>query len=490
MLFNSLEFACFFPLVTLIYFAVPHPWRCSLLLAASCYFYAAFVPAYLLILGFTIVVDYFAGIFIETATGRRRTLYLVASLAANIGVLMVFKYYHFLNENLSALLGYGHASLLPELSMVLPIGLSFHTFQAMSYTIEVYRGGQQAERHFGVYALYVMFYPQLVAGPIERPQNLLHQFRQPHSFDWPRIGLGLKWMAWGLFKKVVIADRLAPLVERVYNDPGGHDALSLLVATVAFAFQIYADFSGYSDMAVGAAQVLGFRLMRNFDRPYFAPSLAEFWRRWHISLSTWFRDYVFIPLGGSRAGRLSVCRNLLLTFLLSGVWHGARWTFVLWGLLNGMLLVFELVTKNLRERIAQTVGLTRIPRLRQTLKTITTFSLITLTWVFFRARTVDDAVNIVGRIATESPRCVVRLCHKPSYRGELRRTVWSHDMRVAVVAVALLLAVEYSERRRPFFASLARRPVWTRLAFYYALAASILFLGVMQASQRFIYFQF
>ena len=295
MLFNSLHFLVFFVVVTTTYFVIPHKYRWFLLLASSCYFYMAFVPIYILILGFTIVIDYFAGILIENTKGKKKRLFLIASLIANIGVLAVFKYYNFLNDNLNILLhGIGYQNPIPHLSILLPIGLSFHTFQAMSYTIEVYHGKQKAERHFGIYSLYVMFYPQLVAGPIERPQNLLHQFYEKHYFDYQRVTDGLKLMAWGLFKKVIIADRLATVVDNVYNNPLEHTGLSFIIATIFFSFQIFCDFSGYSDMAIGAAQVMGFKLMKNFDRPYHSKSIHEFWGRWHISLSTWFKDYLIL----------------------------------------------------------------------------------------------------------------------------------------------------------------------------------------------------
>jgi D-alanyl-lipoteichoic acid acyltransferase DltB (MBOAT superfamily) len=304
MLFNSIQFLIFFPAVTALYFGLPHRLRWAWLLAASCYFYMAFMPSYILILGFTIVIDYFAGLAIENAEGRRRKLFLAASLAANVGVLVVFKYFNFLNANLKGLaeaLRWNYP--VESLAILLPIGLSFHTFQAMSYTIEVYRGAQPAERHFGIYALYVMFYPQLVAGPIERPQNLLHQFREVHRFDYERVASGLRLMAWGFFKKIVVADRLAVPVNLVYGEPEKHTGLALLVATYFFAYQIYCDFSGYTDIARGAARVMGFELMKNFDRPYAARSVAEFWTRWHISLSTWFKDYLFFPLARWHAAR-------------------------------------------------------------------------------------------------------------------------------------------------------------------------------------------
>ena len=330
MLFNSFHFLVFFIVVTSLYFALPYKNRWFLLLISSCYFYMAFVPIYILILGFTIVIDYFAGIYIENATGKKKKFYLIFSLIANIGVLAIFKYYNFINANLSFLLhGFALTNPLPYLSILLPIGLSFHTFQAMSYTIEVYRGNQKAERHFGIYSLYVMFYPQLVAGPIERPQNLLHQFRERYDFNYERVTSGLRLMAWGLFKKVVIADRLAIVVDTVYNNPEQHNSLTLIIATIFFAFQIFCDFSGYSDMAIGAARVMGFKLMTNFDKPYQSKSIHEFWKRWHISLSTWFRDYFYISLGGNRVSIPRWYLNLFLVFLVSGLWHGANWTFVI-----------------------------------------------------------------------------------------------------------------------------------------------------------------
>ncbi|OFZ56311.1 MAG: alginate O-acetyltransferase, partial [Bacteroidetes bacterium RIFCSPHIGHO2_02_FULL_44_7] len=319
MLFNSLQFLIFFPTVTTLYFILPHRFRWFLLLIASCIFYMAFIPAYILILLVTIVVDYIAGILIEKSQGKKRKLYLLISIVANIGFLAFFKYYNFASTNLTELAQFLHWNYsVPVLSIILPIGLSFHTFQAMSYTIEVYRGKQVAERHFGIYALYVLFYPQLVAGPIERPQNLLHQFREEHSFDYRRVTDGLKLMLWGLFKKVVIADRAAVFVDTVFNSPGDFQGVSFIIAAALFSFQIYCDFSGYSDIAIGAAQVMGFKLMDNFNRPYFSKSIAEFWKRWHISLSTWFKDYLYIPLGGNRVGKPRWYFNLFFVFLLSG----------------------------------------------------------------------------------------------------------------------------------------------------------------------------
>ena len=401
MLFNSLEFLVFFPVVTVLFFLLPHRYRWLHLLVASCVFYMAFIPAYILILLLTIVIDYYAGILIEHATGSQRRFYLAMSLVANIGVLAVFKYYNFFIDNINTLLHLSNPTAsLPLLNIILPIGLSLHTFQAMSYTIEVYRGNQPAERHFGIYALYVMFYPQLVAGPIERPQNVLPQFHEEKRFSYEKAASGLRLMAWGLFKEVVIADRLAAMVNEVYNRPHDFHGLPLLVATIFFAIQIYCDFSGYSDMALGAARVMGFELMKNFDRPYFSKSIAEFWRRWHISLSTWFRDYLYFSLGGNRVALPRACFNLFFVFLVSGLWHGANWTFIVWGALHGLYLVVGMLTKPGRVRFIERTGLTFLnnPLLNIGL----TGALVAFAWIFFRANTLHDALYVITHLVGPS----------------------------------------------------------------------------------------
>jgi D-alanyl-lipoteichoic acid acyltransferase DltB (MBOAT superfamily) len=442
-----------------------------------------FIPAYILILGFTIVVDYFAGILIEDAWGRRRKTYLLMSLAANIGVLAVFKYYNFLNRtaaDLAGLLGVPYA--VPFLAIALPVGLSFHTFQAMSYTIEVYRGRQRAERHFGIYSLYVMFYPQLVAGPIERPQNLLHQFYERHEFDYERVTNGLKLMTWGMFKKVVVADRLAVYVDAVYNSPQEWGGQPLAVATVFFAFQIYCDFSGYSDIAIGAAQVMGFKLMTNFNRPYHARSISEFWKRWHISLSTWFRDYLYVPLGGNRVARPRWYFNLFVTFLVSGVWHGANWTFVAWGSLNGFYLLCSIWTRGPRARFVKLVGLDRRPALHRLVQVAVTFGLTCYAWIFFRAHSISDALYINRAIASAvlDPLRGAGYVLAPMPLGEVL---------LAVAAVAFMEIVHLFQRKRGMRAMLSERPAWFRWAVYYALAAAILLAGQF-GERQFIYFQF
>ena len=386
MLFNSFHFLLFFPIVTTLYFLVPHRFRWGILLAASCYFYMAFIPQYILILLVTITVDYFAGIGLETVQGNRKRWLLIASILANIGMLAFFKYFNFANENLAALANFiGWNYPIENLEIILPIGLSFHTFQSLSYTIEVYRGNQKAERHFGYLALYVLFYPQLVAGPIERPQNILHQLHEEHRFEYQRVADGLKWMAWGMFKKVVIADRMALFVNPIYDYPIGYQGPALALATIAFAIQIYCDFSGYSDIAFGSAQVMGLRLMKNFQHPYFSKSISEFWRRWHISLSTWFRDYLYVPLGGNRGGPARTYRNLLIVFFLCGLWHGASWSFVVWGLFHGALLVVE-----------RAGGLRVLEALPSPLRRAYVLLAVLVGWVFFRSDTLAHALDYLS----------------------------------------------------------------------------------------------
>jgi len=303
-----------------------------------------FIPIYILILIFTIIIDYYAGILLEETTGKNKKIYLIISLCANIGVLAVFKYFNFFIDNVNTLLfGFNISTIpLPFLKIILPIGLSFHTFQAMSYTIEVYMGRQKAERHFGYYALYVLFYPQLVAGPIERPQNILHQLHEEKKFEYPKVVSGLRLMLWGFFKKCVIADKIALLADPVFLKPDLFHGFPMVLAMLCFTIQIYCDFSGYSDIAIGSARTMGIDLMRNFNVPYISKSIDEFWRRWHISLSTWFRDYLYIPLGGNRVSEIRRYFNVFIVFLVSGFWHGANWTFVIWGALHGMFIMLAL----------------------------------------------------------------------------------------------------------------------------------------------------
>ncbi len=495
MLFNSLQFLVFFPVVTGLYFFLPHRFRWFLLLAASCVFYMAFIPVYILILLVTILIDYFAGIFIEETEGHRRKLYLVISIISTCLVLFIFKYFNFFNTNLIELARWLHWNYsIQSLSIILPIGLSFHTFQSLSYVIEVYRRKQKAERHFGIYSLYVMFYPQLVAGPIERPQNLLHQFREKHAFDYERVTNGLKLMAWGLFKKVVIADRLALFVNVVYDKPTEYQGVSFILATVFFAFQIYCDFSGYSDIAIGSAQVMGFKLMDNFNRPYFSKSVAEFWKRWHISLSTWFKDYLYIPLGGNRVTVPRWCTNLFITFLVSGLWHGANWTYIVWGALHGTYLVLEILTADLRRKVSSAIGLDRFPVVQMHVSIITTFLLVSFAWIFFRAKDIGSALYIVTHLFSGVQEYLTSIISGEIFHGEGKFVPVllgqsPKELMIAIAAIIFMEFVHIIQRHGSIRHMLSQKPAFVRWIIYFALVYGILFLGVSGDAQ-FIYFQF
>ncbi|MFC4510405.1 MBOAT family O-acyltransferase [Flavobacterium buctense] len=427
-----------------------------------------------MILAGTIVVDYFAGILIENNQGTKRRFYLILSLLANILVLAVFKYYNFFIENIEVLLAaMGSKSNLPYLSILLPVGLSFHTFQAMSYTIEVYRGNQKAEKHFGIYALYVMFFPQLVAGPIERPQNVLHQFHEHKIFTSENFVKGLKLIIWGFFMKVVVADRLALYVNAAYNNVDNHNGSTLLLATVFFSFQIYCDFAGYSSIAIGTAKIMGFDLMTNFNRPYFAKTISEFWKRWHISLSTWFRDYLYLPLGGNKVTKYRWYFNLFIVFLISGIWHGANWTFVIWGALNGGYLVIAIVTQKFRNQCNDAIGLSKNKTLFTAFQIITTFILSSFAWIFFRANNVHDAFLIVEKIGT-------------TFSKELF-VKWDVFFGVFIGLFVLILKEfkdEFWVNKLSFF-----KKANVSVLFYALIVALILLMGVFDEGQ-FIYFQF
>ena len=386
MLFNTIEFLLFFPAVTLLFYLLPQRWRWLMLLAASCFFYMWFIPKYIFILLVTIVIDYTAGILIErwADSPKRKRGALVTSIVSTCLVLFIFKYLNFCSANLVAVaqhLVWAHPSHV--LNIVLPIGLSFHTFQSLSYVIEVYRGNQRAEHHFGYYSLYVMFYPQLVTGPIERPQNLLRQLRIPQAFQAENLSRGVMLILFGLFAKMVVADNLAVYVDQIYAQPDQFGAAAIALGMVAYSFQIYCDFFGYSTIALGCAKAMGYDLMDNFRAPYLSTSVGEFWHRWHISLSSWFRDYLYIPLGGSRVRLSRWMLNIMVVFLLSGLWHGASWTFMVWGGLHGLMLLAEGLPHKLRK--TKPLPAEQLSPMVRVLKTAGVFVVVTLLWTLFRA---------------------------------------------------------------------------------------------------------
>lgn len=382
MLFNSVHFLVFLPLVLVLYYLTKAKYRWVFLLLASYYFYASWRIEYLGLIIFSTLIDYWCALKMSKHEARKqRRPFLVLSLLSNLGLLAFFKYYSFANESLMQLFSYadiGYKYYRFE-DLLLPVGISFYTFQTLSYSIEVYRGEQKAERHLGIFALYVSFFPQLVAGPIERFARLGTQLKQQVSFSWSNIRKGLQLMLYGFFAKVCIADNFANIVTPFFENPLDYSVFSAWAAALAYAFQIYCDFFAYSTIAIGLARMLGISIMDNFKSPYFALSITEFWRRWHISLSTWFRDYLYIPLGGNKGSKMLWIRNILIVFLVSGLWHGANWTFVVWGGIHGLIYLLEKFYT---------------PKIQGPIKFfmwLKTFSMVVLAWVFFRAQNFDNA---------------------------------------------------------------------------------------------------
>ncbi len=445
MLFNSVQFWVFFAVVSGLYFGTPHRWRWVLLLVASYAFYMCWSVKYILVIWGITLLDYWVAIRIEAACGARRRAWLALSMAGNFGLLGLFKYADFFA---------GHAWL----GWALPVGISFHTFQAVSYTFDVYAGKVRAERQLGIYALYVAFFPQMVAGPIERAGGMMPQFHRELRLDWQRVFSGLRLALWGMLKKAVVADVAAPVVNAVYGEPHGYGGPMLLLATFLFSIQIYCDFSGYSDIAIGTARILGFDLTVNFRQPYLAASPVEFWRRWHISLSTWFRDYLYIPLGGSRCGMWRYVVNVLVVFVLSGLWHGANWTFAVWGLLHGVYLLLWKPLASLP--VAVRVLLTNV--------------MVGFAWIFFRARTLDDGLYIVTHLFGAG---------KISADALDRIGLPRFEAAVLAVSILTILGVEH------YWAAWRPQSRAVRWAVYAAAVYAVIFLGVF-GKREFIYFQF
>ncbi|MTI30315.1 MBOAT family protein [Cytophagales bacterium RKSG123] len=492
----------------MLYFLLRHQYRWILLLLASYGFYMAWKPEYIFLIIISTVIDYFCGIKMGNLEDvRRRKPYLYLSLLSNLGILFFFKYFNFFNDTTQFLSeGLGFHYPVPVLEIILPMGISFYTFQTMSYSIDVYYGRLKPEKSIGTFALYVSFFPQLVAGPIERASNLLPQFRKKATFDYNRITSGLRLMLWGLFKKVVVADRLAVFVNEVYSHPHDFQGATLVLATFFFAFQIYCDFSGYSDIAIGAARVLGFDLMKNFDTPYFSRSISEFWKRWHISLSTWFKDYLYIPLGGNRVVKWRWYYNLFITFLVSGLWHGANWTFVIWGGLHGFYLVFDIISKPLRNVLTKRLGISNWPSIDKALDQGFTFFLVSFAWVFFRANNINDGFYIITHFFdgkwSELKDIFWLLKNYLLMKNEVSfsNSIWyifsEGEMEFNLgqflalfFAVALLLIGDTFINQGAIQQRVKSQPFAIRWGIYYCLILACVLLGVFEQNE-FIYFQF
>ena len=476
MLFNSYAYAIFLPIVFMIYWILPQKYRWILLLVSSYYFYMCWNPKYVVLILGTTVITYLSALQI-----KRKPKYKKVSLAVSIiicmGVLFIFKYYNFALESISNFVRLFTIQFSPAtLKLLLPVGISFYTFQTMSYVIDVYRGDIEPEKHFGYYATFISFFPQLVAGPIERTSNLLPQIKSEKKFDYDQASYGMKLMVWGFFKKIVIADNFSVYVDRVFGDCTSYKGGALLIASFLFAIQIYCDFSGYSDIAIGTAKLLGVNLMKNFDTPYFSASIKEFWRRWHISLSSWFCDYLYIPLGGSRCGKLKHYRNILITFLVSGIWHGANWTYVVWGGIHGIAQIIEnLFMQKIKRQNTEK---------RHWIHIILVFLFCCMAWVFFRAATISDAFYILRNSLTGIIHPIRYIVTGIIDIGLSKKTVFE-----LIFYFIILAGYDYFSLKGDVIEWLGKRPVCLRYFVYFAML-TVLVCFRASGEATFVYFQF
>jgi D-alanyl-lipoteichoic acid acyltransferase DltB (MBOAT superfamily) len=482
MLFNSINFAIFLPIVFILYWSLsnkPIKFQNILLLAASYFFYACWDWRFLFLLVFSTLLDYFTGIkMCDSKNETNKKIWFWISISINLGFLGVFKYYNFFAESFAdAVSNFGLKVNPWTLQVILPVGISFYTFHGLSYVIDIYKGRIKAEKNFIDYSVFVSFFPLLVAGPIERATHLLPQIQKKRTFNYAMAIDGLRQILWGLFKKIVIADQCAEFANQIFNNSADYSGSTLLLGAVFFTFQIYGDFSGYSDIALGTARLFGIDLLRNFAFPYFSRDIAEFWRRWHISLSTWFRDYLYIPLGGSKGGTWMKIRNTFIIFLVSGFWHGANWTFIAWGFLNALFIMPSIIFNTNRNNIEIVAKGNYFPTIKEVFQILLTFSLTVFAWIFFRANNIDHAFNIVSEIFSTS-------------FFTIPNNVLGVNGLIAIILIIIFLIIEWIGREEQFaIAKIGLK--WyapLRWTMYYIIIFMIFWLGGKE--QQFIYFQF
>jgi alginate O-acetyltransferase complex protein AlgI len=483
MLFNSVPFLIFFPIVVTAYFLCPFRWRWLLIIVASYYFYMQWEPKYAVLIVISTILDYVATTMMKGKKSKEeKRPWLWLSIVGNLGMLFFFKYYNWVNSIVVDLSG---RQILPFSQLLLPVGISFYTFQSLSYTIDVYRGRMEPEPKLRNFAAIVIYFPQLVAGPIERAKTLLPQLKIERRFDYERVTSGLKLMAWGMFKKVCIADRLAPYTKVVFaGDPELFNGSSLTLAAVLFCVQVYCDFSGYSDLAIGSAHVMGFHLMDNFKRPFFSRNIEELWSRWHMSLVSWLKDYVYQPLAyqARRASQFKKQLIVVFVFFVTGLWHGASLKFIAWGVVNGLFMVAHVTSLPLRRRVIAALSLEKVPRLHAAISIAFTFSLFSLGSIFFAAKSFSAALAIFGRLFTGWSD-VASLKSWLLFDG-------STNMLLAAAGIAILLIVDLlQEKTGGVRAWVATRPWWQRWSLYYGLVLWIVLFGVFER-EEFVYFQF
>lgn len=486
MLFNSLTFLIFLSITLLLYYTLPYKFRWYLLLFSSCIFYMFWKIEFIILIILSSFLNYYIAILIDK-NRKKGKLILTIGILINFLILFIFKYSIFMNHIFMQIYEYFELSYpIKDFDIILPMGISFYTFQATSYIIDVYRNRYKPEKNFLKVSLYIMFFPQLVAGPIERADKLLTQLFNNNKFEVYNISTGLKIMTIGYFKKIVIADRAAILVNKVYNSPYDYEGVSFIIATIFFAFQLYCDFSGYSDIAIGSAKLFGINLMENFKSPYFSKNIKEFWTRWHISLSTWFKDYLYIPLGGNRCSKIRNYFNIFITFLISGLWHGANWTFILWGGINGIYQIIGDLKNRILERINFRISNKCLNRFLNIFRIIITFSLICFSLIFFRSNSVKDAIYICKNSFNISSILDIQYLYNVSI--DLGLNIF--EIIIVSICILFLISIEIFEERQRIYKILDNLPYIIRFTFYYIIVLIIFFTGVFSNAEDFIYFQF
>lgn len=479
MLFNSLSFAIFLPIVFILYWAIPDKYRWIVLFISSYYFYMSWNVKYVALILFTTVISYSCALGLEKVQQhQKKKILIISTLVASLGCLFFFKYFNFVSESLAELLNLCTIKVHPiTLKLLLPVGISFYTFQTLGYVIDVYRGEVKAERHFGKYATFIAFFPQLVAGPIERTKNLLPQIVGEHKFNYEKAAAGLRLMAWGFFKKMVVADTLAVYIDTVYDNLYSYTGFPLLVVSLLFSVQIYCDFAGYSDIAIGTAKLFDVDLMKNFDSPYFSASVKEFWARWHISLSSWFRDYVYIPLGGNRVSKVKHARNLMVTFLVSGLWHGANWTYVIWGGIHGLAQIIEKFIFPKKKEQQGKAG--------WWCKVVVTFLFCTFAWIFFRAGTLSDAIYVITHMFEG-------IGNVGAYTANIFTLLGLDKITLIGMVISLMLLAwfDYRSLKGNVLEQLSGKKTWVRWLIYVVFVLFLVFNIPVTSGQEFIYFQF
>ena len=495
MQFTSLNFLIFFLGVSTIYFIIPHKIRWFWLLFCSYVFYMSADPKYAILIATSTIIVYLSGLLIESAnkmSNKKRAtqlkkFWVLISFSSNLGILFLFKYYNFFNDSLMRILNMFSVQFhMPSFKYLLPLGISFYTLQALSYTIDVYRKDVACEKNLGKFALFVSFFPQVVAGPIEKSKNMLPQFNQKHIFDYDRVKNGLLLMLWGAFVKLVVADRLAILVNTVYSNPNNYKGFTILIATLFFTFQIYLDFMSYSNIARGAAQVLGFNITNNFNQPYLSRSIKEFWSRWHISLTSWFKDYLYFPLGGNRRGKLRNYSNIMIVFLVSGLWHGATFNFIVWGALHGFYQIAGYLLKPFKLNFIKTFKIKTEVFSFKLFQIIITFMLVNFAWIFFKASSFSSAITIIKNSFYFNPWILLN--------GSIFKLgLDSKDFLIAIVGIVLVIIVDLMQRKISLRIQLSKQNIMFRWATYIVAVVVILVFGMYgpgYSLQQFIYAQF